>query len=264
VARGPVFTKHSGRERALKGELLIDDKTRRKIARRRLRRLVIGSWIVLVCAGLAAAYFSPVVRVNDVEVTGTVALNPEDIANAASLEGESMLTVDFTEAEAAIESMPQVRDATFERRWPQGVRITVTERAPWAVWQIASTPYVIDDEGVVLAGVTAPPGAPVIQAVASAGSLQQGDRVDRDAVALAQSLMAEVPARLSQNIASVEWTNASGVTVTTDTGYRVVVGDSENLEYKLAVWSQIESEMGREAIVGRVLDLRFGDRPSLH
>jgi cell division protein FtsQ len=264
VARGPVFTKGGRRDRALKGELLVDDKTRRKIARRRLRRLIIFSWFVLVLAGLSAAYFSPLFRVNEVEVTGTTAINAEDIEATASLDGESMLTVDFTEAERAIEEMPQVKDATFERRWPQGVRIAVTERAPWGMWQIASTQYVIDDEGVVLAGVTPPAGLPVIQATASAGSLQLGDRVDRDAIALARALTEQVPARLTQNIASIEWTNASGLTVVTDTGARVVVGDSENLDYKLTVWSQIEAEMGREAIAGHVLDLRFGDRPSLH
>jgi hypothetical protein len=57
--------------------------------------------------------------------------------------------------------------------------------------------------------------------------------------------------------------DASGLTVQTDAGHRVVIGDSENVEYKLAVWGQIEAELGREAMGGHVLDLRFGDRPSL-
>jgi hypothetical protein len=50
--------------------------------------------------------------------------------------------------------------------------------------------------------------------------------------------------------------------LTTDAGYRVVVGDSQNFDYKLAVWQAIEERLGRAAMVGHVLDLRFGDRPS--
>jgi hypothetical protein len=42
----------------------------------------------------------------------------------------------------------------------------------------------------------------------------------------------------------------------------VVIGDSQNMDYKLAVWQQIEKELGRETMGGHVLDLRFGDRPS--
>ena len=194
---------------------------------------------------------------------GTTALSADEIGRIANLDGESMLTVTFDEAEVEIEKNPLVRDVAIERRWPNGVRITVTERTPWGVWQIAETPYVIDEEGVVLSGVDPPTGAPTVRAVASAGSLAAGDRVDPDAVGLVRALVEQVPPRLGVNIATIEWTNASGLTVTTDAGYRVVVGDSENVDYKLAVWGQIEAEIGREAMAGHVLDLRFGDRPAL-
>ena len=55
----------------------------------------------------------------------------------------------------------------------------------------------------------------------------------------------------------------SGMTITTDAGYRVVVGDEDDLNYKLSVWAEIDSTIGRQEMSGHVLDLRFGDRPSL-
>ncbi len=48
----------------------------------------------------------------------------------------------------------------------------------------------------------------------------------------------------------------------TDANYRVVMGDSQNVEYKLAVWKTVEEDIGRGAMAGHVLDLRFRDRPS--
>jgi cell division protein FtsQ len=262
---GPTF-KHQGRSRrkpAIRGELLLDDATKRRLARRRMRRLSFACALVCAFGAAIGLYFSPLLRVEKVEVTGASAVSAEEIGRIANLDGESMLSVSFSEAEREIERLPLVRDATIERRWPNALRISISERAPWGVWQIAETPYVIDQEGVVLSGVDPPAGAPTVRAVASGGSLAAGDRVDPDAVGLVRALMEQVAGRLGLSIAGIEWTNASGLTLATDAGYRVVIGDSENVEYKLAVWSQVEAEMGREAMNGRVLDLRFGDRPAL-
>ncbi len=51
--------------------------------------------------------------------------------------------------------------------------------------------------------------------------------------------------------------------MTTNARYSVVVGESQNVDYKLAVWRAVEEEVGREEMAGQVLDLRFGDRPAL-
>ena len=70
------------------------------------------------------------------------------------------------------------------------------------------------------------------------------------------------PRLLALNIATFEWSGKSGLTITTDSGYRVVLGDSQDMDYKLAVWREIEAQLGRASMTGHVLDLRFGDRPS--
>jgi len=260
--RGPVFSTNPQWKRPLRGEVMVDEATKRRIARRRRHRLAFVCGMVCFVAALVGLYFSPAVRVNNVNVTGTTALSPADVESIAGIEGESMFTLDFAEAQRHIEALPNVASVSFERHFPQTIEIKITERAPWGVWSVKGTPYVIDVEGVVLAAPVQE-GALTISAVSSVDPLVPGDRVDRDAIQLTQELLNQVPSRLALGIAAVEWSNASGLTVQTDAGYRVVVGDSENVEYKLAVWSQIEAELGREAMGGHVLDLRFSDRPSL-
>jgi cell division protein FtsQ len=172
-----------------------------------------------------------------------------------------MFTADTAGAERRIEELVLVKDATITRSWPQTVRITIVERSPWALWQTPTQSYVVDDEGVVLPIEVAPEGLPsVVSSIAA--ELAPGDRVDGDAVALTRTLLEQVPAQLALNVSSFEWTDASGLTLTTDAGYRVVIGDSQNMDYKLAVWREIEGQLGRESMSGHVLDLRFGDRPS--
>ena len=87
--------------------------------------------------------------------------------------------------------------------------------------------------------------------------------MDVDAVALAQAILQQVPPALALGIAAFDYTPQAGLALTTDISYRVVLGDSQNFEYKLAVWRAVEQEIGREAMTGHVLDLRFEDRPSL-
>jgi hypothetical protein len=61
----------------------------------------------------------------------------------------------------------------------------------------------------------------------------------------------------------MDWSSTGGMTIETDAGYRVAIGDSDDLNYKLSVWAQIDASVGRDKMSGHVLDLRFGDRPSL-
>jgi cell division protein FtsQ len=249
-------------QRAIKGEVLMDDKTARRVRFIRWRRLIVGVTIVALVVGSTGLYLSPLMRVQEVQVVGATAVSNDEIRSLASIDDHSMLRVDLDAAEHRVESIPIVKDARLERRWPQTVRIEIAERAPWALWKIGEAQYVIDSEGVVLPGSAPIDNAPVIHDVTGQARLVPGDHVDRDAVTVSQSLLQRVPETLALTVGALEYTPQQGLALTTNAGYRVVVGDSQNFEYKLAVWKAIEERLGRGAMAGHVLDLRFGDRPS--
>jgi cell division protein FtsQ len=249
-------------QRPIKGEVLMDEKTARRVRFVRWRRLIVGVAVVAIISGSIGLYFSPLLRVRDVQVVGATAVSTDEVLSLARIDDDSMLRIDLDAAERRVESIPMVREARLERRWPQTIRIEIIERAPWALWQIGDAYYVIDNEGVVLPGSAPIENAPVIKDITGQARLVPGDHVDRDAVVLSQALLQRVPEKLALNLSSLEYTPQQGLAVMTDAGYRVVVGDSQNVEYKLAVWQAIEGRLGRQAMVGHVLDLRFGDRPS--
>jgi cell division protein FtsQ len=248
--------------RPIEGEVLMDEKTARRVRHTRWRRLLTGLAIGLVICGSIGVYASPLLRVQDIEVSGATAVSKDEVLSLARLDGDSMLKIDFAAAERRVESIPMVQSARLERRWPQTVRITINERVPWAFWQIGTDRYVIDNEGVVLPGSAPLQNGPTIFDASGPPRLSPGDHVDADAVALAQAVLQRVPQSFSMNVATLEYSPQQGLALTTDAGYRVVVGDSQNVDYKLAVWKAIEERLGREAMAGHVLDLRFGDRPS--
>lgn len=262
--RGPVF--HRGRSkpvRPLRGDVLLDDGTRRQIRKAHARKLasaILGAMFMLM---LVMLYFSPFLRVQNVEVIGASDIDRQQIAGMVQYRGSSMLTASFGGAENSIAALPQIKAVQIERSWPRTVTVTVVERQPWGTWIAGSTQYVIDEDGVVMPeGFAAPEGSLVIHALA-APPLVAGDHVDQDAVGLTTGLVQQIPVRMGLNVAEVDWSEADGLTITTDAGYTVVVGDSENIDYKLAVWQQIDTELGRDSMIGHVLDLRFGERPSL-
>jgi cell division protein FtsQ len=250
------------RRRALKGYVLPDEEAERRLRRFRWRRILIVLAMLAAVAGAVVLYRSPLLRVQEVEVISAVSTSPERIAELADLEGASMFNTPLDEAEARIVALPLIKGAKAQRLWPNKVRIEVIERTPWGYWNLAGTSYVIDGEGVILPNVEPPEGAPVIHDVGAPANLSQGDRVDADAVRLAQALLKLVPDQLALRIMQFEYTPQQGLSVVTDANYRVVMGDSQNVEYKLAVWKAVEEDIGRGAMAGHVLDLRFRDRPS--
>ncbi len=250
------------RRRALKGYVLPDEKAERRLQRFRWRRILIVLALLAAVAGVVVLYRSPLLRVQEVEVISAVSTSPERIAEVADLEGASMFNTPLDEVEARIIALPLIKGARAQRLWPNKVRIEVIERTPWGYWSLAGTSYVIDGEGVILPDVAPPEGAPVIHDVGAPANLSQGDRVDADAVRLAQSLLEFVPNQLALRIMQFEYTPQKGLSVVTDANYRVIMGDSQNVEYKLAVWKAVEEDIGRGAMAGHVLDLRFRDRPS--
>ncbi len=251
------------RRRALKGSVLPDERTERLRRRVRWRRILIALGLLAAIAGAVVLYRSPLLRVQEVQVIGTTNLTPGWIADVADLEGASMLNAPLGDAEARIVALPLVKAVQARLRWPNKVRIEVIERGAWGYWDLAGISYVIDDEGVILPDVKPPQGAPVIHDIGAPADLSPGDRVDTDAVRLAQALLKSVPERLSLTITRFEYTPEKGLSLVTDADYRVIMGDSQNVDYKLTVWRAVEEDIGRGAMASHVLDLRFRDRPAL-
>jgi cell division protein FtsQ len=219
--------------------------------------------LVATVGGGLALYLTPVLRVQVVEVTGAQTLDAYSLVEMSDLKGHSMFTAPLDEAQQRLAALPLVKSARAERRWPHTVRLVIQERQPWGYWYTQDKEYVVDADGVILEGAMPAPDAPIIYQQDSSGQFQPGGAVDPDAVRLAQDLMESLPATLDLAVARLEYNNREGLSLVADAGYRVVFGDSHGFEFKLAVWQALEQRLGRQEIEGHVLDLRFGDRPSL-
>lgn len=244
----------------------------RQAAHRAVRRPRIGRRLKFIAGAVVAvgalgagtwwAFESPVLRVQDIEVTGTSQLPADLVASAAGLDGQSMFTADLAAAQQSIARMPLVASVHVERSWPNTVKVQVTERQPWGTWQQGGVAYTIDRQGVVLGIGGADTPAAVIKS-SEPGSRVQGDRVDYQAVDSAAEIVAKLPQVLGTTVTEVAFVAGKGVQVTTADGQVAMLGDSSSIAYKLATWAAMAKEARAQRINYTTIDLRFGNRPVL-
>ncbi len=230
------------------------------------RRFAIPAAIVAaVAVGGWWLYNSPLLSIQDVKIEGNSVVSSDFARTVAGLNGQGIFEADLDVARARLVALPQVKDVEISRNWPNGVTITLTERTAWGLWQLGSTQYVVDEDGVVL-GVSAPAGAPlIVQRDASTVSLTLGDRVDAGAMAVATQLVATAEQTLNRFVSSLEFSQAEGVTAVlkSKTGrpdLRVVFGDAQGYEFKIASLFAVLRQADQEGRVLSRVDLRFGER----
>ena len=218
--------------------------------------LAVGGWWL---------YSSPLLSIQDVQIEGNVVVSGEQARAVADLHGRSMFQPELEEARERLLLLPIVKDVQIEHDWPNGVKITLTERTVWGLWQLGAVRYVIDDEGVVL-DLAAPAGAPlIVQRDASIATLAVGDRVDAGAMAVATQLVATAGQTLGRSVRSLEFSQAEGLTAFLEStiggpDLRVVFGDGQGYDFKLASLFQVLKLAEEEGRTLSRVDLRFGER----
>jgi cell division protein FtsQ len=202
----------------------------------------------------------PITRVQQVRVTGTETLDQAAVAELSGLVGQSMLRLDFGEARDRLLAVPQVKDVQFSRDWPNTVTVRVAERLPWGYWSVGGRDYPVDFEGVVLAAGAPSTASTRIVEPGVSRIMGPGDRVDPDAIALADRIFRESPSVLGRGVRELEYKAGIGITAVFMNGLRVTFGDDRSYDYKFAVLSQLLEQLGAAGKTPGAIDLRFGER----
>jgi len=90
-------------------------------------------------------------RITSIALAGQGRLTREEILETAGITGRSsLLFLDAAEARARLKANPWIADATVLKLYPGRLRIGVTERDPFALWQRDGKVEVISDDGTVV------------------------------------------------------------------------------------------------------------------
>jgi cell division protein FtsQ len=210
--------------------------------RRALLELIKSGQLLSLCLFLVTMwalyhlFTSPQFNIQAVDVHGNNALRTEIIVEMSGLQG---VPIWFVNADAVAERLLQnayVEQVSVHVTLPDHAGIGIAERKPEVRWQLNGMHYLVDSSGVVLDVAQAPPepGTLVIMDT-TVHNLEPGNWVDADAIQLAQVLALRLPSELNFMPASIGWDIGLGVFVTSDSGQKIIFGQSDNLDRKLAV-----------------------------
>jgi cell division protein FtsQ len=154
-----------------------DRLTARKLYLRRLRRAFMpGVWLlgIVVVLGLGVSAVRGVhlgglrvgnfglaslaadfgYRITNVEIVGANATDPAALSHAIGIKpGDPSLGISLGQVQARVAALGPVQAVTVQRLLPGTLRVTISERAAFAVWQQSETPpsfVLIDKDGNVI------------------------------------------------------------------------------------------------------------------
>jgi cell division protein FtsQ len=170
--------------------------------RNRLRRaaplLTAAAVAGVVGIGAAVVWFTPVVAVSAVKVTGASLVSVDEVRVAAAVRvGRSLARVDVHAVHRRVAALPPVGHVSVRRSLPGTVEIAVTERTPVAVVErSASEPglWLIDASGVVYTKADSRPAGLALVRIPAPG---RDDATTRAALTVLRALPPELLAPMA-------------------------------------------------------------------
>jgi cell division septal protein FtsQ len=210
--------------------------------------LVLG-WLIYQLFATEAFY------VYEARVVGNQLVPAEAIYQNSGLEGMSIFWVNPARVEAALVSLPNIKEARVHCGLPGQVTITVVERQPQVIWQQGERRYWVDEEGTVLPALGELAEATVIVDLEER-PVQPGDRVDPQVIAGAQKLRLLLP-----ELTTVQYAPHTGLSFQSEQGWPIYMGQGEDMEQKVAIMRALLQEITAKGIQPQFIDLRFKASP---
>jgi cell division protein FtsQ len=122
------------------------------------RSLVAGVALLLTgMAAFAVARQSSIFAIRNVEVVGAQpSLERQVRAALAPLVGTSLVALDGADVRRRLEALPQIRSATYDRSFPNTLRVVVQPDEPAAQLHSGNDAWLVSEHGAILGKLTRP------------------------------------------------------------------------------------------------------------
>ncbi|EGD55863.1 cell division protein FtsQ/DivIB [Gordonia neofelifaecis] len=183
--------------------------------------------LVVVIGGLAAiAYFTPLMSVRTVDVTGTTSVDTGEVLRAAQApEGSPLLQVDTAAVADRVSQLPQVESVNVSRGYPSTLSISVTERTPVVTVARDGKVGIMDRLGMVY--LTFDSSKSVPKSLQGLPALEMADPgANNPTTKAALTVVQDLPDWLRPRVTAVAAESPSDITLTLRSGKKAVWGDS--------------------------------------
>ena len=217
--------------------------------------LILASWLLYYSVNYS--FFT----VREISVSGNRLLDAEAARQAADALGENLLLLKTPEIEQSLQRVSVVETAQAALSLPGQLEVTVKERTPVLQWQARDGSFLVDREGVVFSRETPRTAVTVVRDL-NGPTLDLGNRVDAGVLFTVTTLAKLLPEKAGLLPPWFDYARGTGISVPLEGGPRVLFGDAEDLESKLASLASIQQHLGTTKAKAEIIDLRFRGRPT--
>ena len=238
---------------------------RRQAVERSHRRRTIGTITALglTAAAIWGAFFSPLLRVNEVRVVGARHTTSAQVAEITGLDtGDNLLLLSTDLLEEEILALPWVADAEVDRRLPDTVRVKIREREPALVIEVPSGRWTIDARGRVLQEGRSSARLPLLSG-AVMGDLEPGEQVSHDGVVGGLQVWRSLPGRLRSRIVALFAPSSERISFSFSDHTLVRYGSSRDRAAKRRVLLALLERIKEKGLQASYIDIRVPTNPAI-
>jgi cell division protein FtsQ len=240
--RGPV--ERTSRPRAVVVPFPgLDTEERAAVARLIPSGRVLALAFTALAAGLLAIVLvreTSVFAVERIEVTGAPPAVVREVERTlADVRGRNLLQLDTLELRDAVERIPTVRAASFDRAFPHGLSVALVAERPVAVIRQGPSSWLVSERGRIMSEVRRDQraGLPRIW-VPRAVQLERGVLAERELMTAVAAVAPLAAARFPARVATVAFTD-DDLTLRLRSGLLVRLGEPADVRLKLAVAGRV-------------------------
>jgi cell division protein FtsQ len=230
------------------------------------RSVVAG--VALLLTGIAAfaiARQSSIFAIRNVQVVGAQPSLERKVREAlAPLMGTSLVALDGAEVERRLEALPQIRRASYDRSFPNTLKIVVEPDVPAAILRSGADGWVVSEHGAILKHVLRPFPAKLPRIWVSRDTIRQGKTALPATVDSALRGLAAARASRSALLPEIRQVRAVAgeLTFVLRSHVELRLGNARDVALKLAVADKVLATLSpEERQTVRYLDLALPSRP---
>lgn len=217
-------------------------------------QIITLSLIVLIVALVFFVFNADTFYVYQFEITGTRYLTAAEIQQASGIMSYHILFVDANAVQRALAALPEIKSVKVASRLPNSVSVNIVERKPEITWMRGNELHWVDWDGVSFRARTNLTDLPVIRDL-DQKAIKYGEKIHPSAVEAFWAFRAAYP----EGPRSVEWSNARGLAYTDERGWKIYLGDANEMAVKVARLRALVPQLVAQNARIRFIDLGRGE-----
>ncbi len=205
---------------------------------------------------------APFLQVKEITLELGGRVDPQEVVEIAGLKtGKNLLSLDIATIKSRIEKLPWVEGVRIRRVFPDGLRVSVDERRPFALIHVEDSIFIIDDDGVVFKKAVSEDGVdlPVITGIGIDAVLHREDGDLTRAMRLLRIIRGDYP-YLWDRLSEIRVEYGHGLRIyTTDGDADIYIGDRD-FEKRLRRYEVLARRLGGVLKDALLVDLDYKDR----